>query len=342
MISKPLITVLLPIYNCEKYIFDAINSVLQQTYSIFELLIIDDCSTDNTLKIAESFQDARINIIKKEKNSGYTNSLNLGIKFAKGKYIARMDGDDVSLPERFEKQVAFLEKNADTIVCGCWYQILGTEQIIKKPTQHEKIKLEMLRESAIGHPTAMLRNSILQENKILYDTNFEPAEDYNLWVRLLAFGKFANIDEVLFLYRNHDSQISETSKNRQRKLGTESRWKMLNYLKLNLSINEEKSYKKIYSFTDKFTFQDIKIILILLKKLSIQNGKLNYFMVPDFNLYLSEIEMRIINQYFLANKKYSPKVILQYLQLIKKISYRIPNILLVKVLLKSLIFYKKN
>lgn len=127
---QPLISVVLPVYNVEKYIGEAMDSILNQTIQDFEILIIDDCSTDNTILVAEAYNDNRIKIIRKERNLGLIHSLNLGFSIAKGKYIARMDGDDVSIPERFTAQVKFLEENGGIIVCGTTYSIIGSNQTI--------------------------------------------------------------------------------------------------------------------------------------------------------------------------------------------------------------------
>lgn len=337
---KPLVTVILPIYNCELFVKDAIQSILDQTYTNFELLIIDDCSTDNTLTIASSFDDIRIRIIKKVQNTGYTESLNLGISEAKGIYIARMDGDDVSLPQRFEKQVDFMELYPEIVVCGCNYKILDSEQIITKPVSHEAIKIALLQESAIGHPTAMIRTSVLFDNKIKYNREYEPAEDYDLWVRLLAFGALANLKEVLFLYRNHEGQVSETKKNKQRTLATQSRWNLLKYLQIETNPEEENVYKKLFSLSEKFNFQEVETFLKLKERLLAANDKVQYFQILEFKRFLFAMELRVINQFFIANKSYSPKIIFYYIRILNKLEYKLPFRLLIRTLFKSIIFYK--
>ncbi len=123
----PRITVIMPVYNCELYIKEAIDSILNQTFTDFEFLIIDDASTDKTVSIIKEYKDFRIQLIEKEGNKGISDSLNYGLKVAKGEYIARMDGDDISLPERFVKQVTFLDSNPDVILCGSNFGIIGTE-----------------------------------------------------------------------------------------------------------------------------------------------------------------------------------------------------------------------
>lgn len=125
----PLIYVVMSCYNREKYVVEAIESILNQTYTNFEFIIIDDCSTDNTFEIVKEYakKDNRILALKNDKNYCYVHSLNKGIEIAKGKYIARMDDDDISLPERFEKQVEFLEKNEDIIALGTFIEIFSDD-----------------------------------------------------------------------------------------------------------------------------------------------------------------------------------------------------------------------
>lgn len=230
----PFISVLLPVYNCEKYIAEAVQSILNQTYTHFELLIIDDCSTDTTLQICKSFQDERIVLIEKEKNSGITKSLNYGISIAKGKYIARMDGDDISLPERFEKQVAFLEANEDVVLCGTQYQIIGTNKIRKHPIEHDEIKVKLISGCYIAHPTVMFNKNFFVDNNLNYNPEMEPAEDYDLWSRLVFVGRLANLDEVLLYYRVHTNQTSNVHKSKQNEISDGIKMRMLQKLKTDL------------------------------------------------------------------------------------------------------------
>lgn len=203
----------MPVFNCENYIFEAVDSILSQTFSNFELIIIDDCSTDLTLKIVKSFEDKRIILVQKEENTGYTDSLNYGISIAKGKYVARMDGDDISLPYRFEKQYAFLENNADVIICGTAIQIIGTQNIERHPENHNDLQVKLCFSSVFHHPTVMVRTSVIKHH--FYNKEFEPAEDYELWTRLAFIGKMANLEDVLLYYRMYASQTSSVRKKSQ-------------------------------------------------------------------------------------------------------------------------------
>ena len=202
------VSVLLPMFNAASFIEASVKSILWQTFPFFELIIIDDCSSDNSVQIVKSLKDSRIILVEKEQNTGYTDSLNYALKKAKGKYIARMDADDISFPDRFEIQVAFLNTNPEVILCGSWFEVLDTLVIIKHPELHNEISLALLDYCSIGHPTVMFRRDVFLKHNLWYDKEMEPAEDYNLWVRAMRFGKFQNIPKVLLKYRVHKKQIS--------------------------------------------------------------------------------------------------------------------------------------
>lgn len=208
--SLPLITVLMPVYNTEKYVSEAIESILNQTLGDFEFIIIDDASRDGTLDIIKGYNDPRIKLILKPVNTGYTDSLNMGFCLAKAKYIARMDSDDYSLPDRFRKQYLYMEQNPDVIVLGTQYKIIGTETIISLPVTFEQAKVVSFMQTPVAHPTVFIRKEALTKNSICYNKEFEPAEDYDLWVRLMNYGKIENLPEVLLHYRNHELQESRT------------------------------------------------------------------------------------------------------------------------------------
>ena len=220
----------MPVYNSSVFINEAIESILNQTYNDFELIIIDDCSTDNTKEIVKSYTDPRIILISKTENSGISKSLNLGIQHSKGKYIARMDGDDISLPTRFQTQYDLLETNNKIILCGTWYHILNSNETIKHPTNFEEIKLAFLNYNAIGHPTVMFRNSVFKKADLHYDPEQEPAEDYDLWIRSLKYGQIVNIPIPLYKYRQHVNQISQLNSAEQIQKMNELRLKAFKYI----------------------------------------------------------------------------------------------------------------
>lgn len=198
----------MPVYNCESYIAEAIESILNQTYIYFELIIIDDYSTDGTLAVISRYEDPRIRLVKKERNTGLIASLNTGIDMAIGKYIARMDGDDISLQNRFETQVNFMETNPHVVLCGTWFKIIPTDVIIKHPISHNDIKIALLEYCAFGHSTVMLRRSVIVQESLKYLDTFVAAEDFELWTRIITKGLVANIPQVLLYYRQHAGQVS--------------------------------------------------------------------------------------------------------------------------------------
>ena len=217
--DSPLISVAMPIYNGEKYLAEAIDSILAQTFEDFELIMIDDGSTDSSLNLLQEYQkkDSRIRLITRE-NRNVAATLNEIIFLARGKWIARMDQDDIALPQRLERQLEWLERTGADIT-GSWVRRFGTsdQRIVKLRQTDEAIKMEMLFCSPFAHPSVMVRTNMIK--KLLYDETRWEAEDYDLWVRAAEAGwKMTNIPEVLLCYRVHPEQISAKKANRQQQL----------------------------------------------------------------------------------------------------------------------------
>ena len=216
MASVPIITVLMPVFNGEKYLRKAVDSVLSQTLRDFEFWIIDDNSTDTTAKILESYEDQRIRIFRNDVNIGLAASLNEYMGHIKSRYIARMDSDDISLPKRFEKQIRFMEDNPDIGICGTWIGVFGDKKsIIRYPEHNEQIRIDMLFSCPLAHPTIMIRKEIRDKLNILYRTDYAAAQDYELWTRISGSVSFANLQEVLLEYRVHKDQAGHSKKNEQ-------------------------------------------------------------------------------------------------------------------------------
>lgn len=201
----PKVSVLFPVYNTEEaYLRAALESVLNQTFKDFEFLIIDDASADeNVAKVINSYADQRIRFFRNERNLGISKTRNKLMELAQGEYLAVMDHDDVAMPERFEKQVAFLDTHLDVGVVGGQYIKLPSGKQSNKPTNDKEIKLALMRACAVLHPTSMLRKSVLEEHNICYEEEFSPAEDYALWCHLSLYTKFHNLPDILLHYRNH-------------------------------------------------------------------------------------------------------------------------------------------
>jgi glycosyltransferase involved in cell wall biosynthesis len=175
-------------------------------------LIIDDGSTDESVEIVKSYSDDRIRLVRNEKNLRLPASLNKGIDLAKGRYIARMDSDDISLPNRLEEQVAFLDEHEGVHIVGSWIRLFGSVSpaVVRNPTEHAEIKAELFWRNVIAHPTVMMRKDALEEYDLRYDPDFQEAEDYRLWVSASRFLRFANIGKVLLKYRVHSQSVSIT------------------------------------------------------------------------------------------------------------------------------------
>jgi glycosyltransferase involved in cell wall biosynthesis len=225
-----LVSVLLPSYNSELYIGKAIQSILDQTYANFELLLLDDGSTDRTKSIIESFKDSRIKLFFENQNKGIVYQLNKGIEHARGEFIARMDADDVSFPERFQKQVDFLEdpKNYKIDVLGTDAVSIGSSN---KPIIHQnylpkQISFMLNFKCPILHPTVMMRKSIFV-NGYKYEEEYLYAEDFALWRKVDNGNNIAILPYILLSYRTHENQTNANT-NRLR-IQYKSAWKTLRW-----------------------------------------------------------------------------------------------------------------
>lgn len=229
----PKLSVLMPIYNASHFLGHAIESILSQTYPDFELIVINDGSTDNSLEILCHFTDPRILIIDNPVNSGIVSSLNSGFAAASGAFIARMDADDYSLPNRFKTQLQFMELQPDIGVCGTQYRIIGevtTEaQVTRLPTRPDILACSLLLRSCLAHPSVMMRRNILDQLEgPLYESSYKHAEDYRLWARLSDITRMANLKEVHLLYRHHEGQITRTMTQQQSMQADRIRLEQLN------------------------------------------------------------------------------------------------------------------
>jgi len=199
----------------EKYVEKALLSLLDQTYKNIEIIAINDCSTDKTKEILEKYasRDNRIKIYNNELNLKLIKTLNKGIELSTGKYIARMDADDISLPTRIEKQVKFLEENNDYGIVSTMFYVFksnnpGRKNLYRNPVKYEDIQAALLFISVICHPAAMIRKTVFTELNLKFEESYLHVEDYALWSKALYVTKIANLDEPLLLYRVHENQIS--------------------------------------------------------------------------------------------------------------------------------------
>ena len=213
------ISVVMPTYNTDvKYLKEAVDSILNQSFRDFEFIIIDDGSTNDSPEYLNSIPDPRVKIIRNETNIGITKSLNKGLRAATGKYIARMDSDDISLPDRFEKQFAFMEKNPDVFACGS--KVVNIGETIPQPGSEiedmDSYRVKMLfSPPGPDHPTAFLNHAKLKEYNIMYDEELIYAQDYGLWRSISQVGRICILPEVLVLRRVFEGQISRAKRPKQ-------------------------------------------------------------------------------------------------------------------------------
>ena len=210
---NPRISVLMPAYNVEQYVGDAIESILNQTFTDFEFIIINDGSTDKTASIITKYakRDKRIKFVNHSKNKGLISVLNEGLDLCSGEYIARFDSDDISLSERFEKQVVYMDKHPECGVVSAWPKRFGPnvkQDDIFKYQPEMKLFDFIFHGCCISHPCAMIRRSVLVNNNIKYNPKCKYAEDYDFWIEIVRRAEIHNLQEVLLLYRWSGENIS--------------------------------------------------------------------------------------------------------------------------------------
>ena len=210
----PKISVLMSVYKEPiEWLQESIDSILNQTFKDFEFIIIlDNPNYNEAIQVVKDYanKDNRIVLLFNEQNMGLTKSLNKGLEIAQGEYIARMDADDISMPDRFQKQVKFMDNHPAVGVCGGWIKLFGDREGVQiYPRENSNMCLFL--DSPFAHPIVMIRYKVLLDNAICYNENCITSQDYNLWVDLFSVGvKFYNIQEPLLLYRYSDMQIMKT------------------------------------------------------------------------------------------------------------------------------------
>lgn len=258
IMNGPAVTVLLPVYNGMPYLPAAIQSILEQDFNDLELLIIDDGSTDTSLEAINRFQDPRIRVLVNETNKGLIHTLNRGIGEANGKYIARMDGDDLSRHDRLRLQFDWLERSPTTAALASWVDFIdaqdqpaGTWKDDRRTVHDAQIRKALLRRNCIAHPSVMIRTDLLK--RYGYDADQINMEDYDLWLRLVSDGhRIEKIPQPLLRYRIHPASVTKS------KLGSQNVFTLLyrckrKYLRkksLNGRLNGYDRWLRLYSMAD--------------------------------------------------------------------------------------------
>ena len=273
------------VYNGDRYLKEAIESVLNQTFTDFEFIIVNDGSTDSSLSIIKSYSDHRIVLINNEENQGLIFSLNRAIKSSKGKYLARMDADDICIADRFRLQYEYLETNPGIGVLGSsYYSFDETSRNLNiAHAGSDRIKTFLLFSATFCHPTLMIRKSILEKNHLLFLEEAKHAEDYDLWTRMALLTNFENLPFPLLNYRQHQSQVSKAYSSVQSENSKIIREKYLT--NLNFSFNQENLIVHQRIASNQFITSKVHLLEIekWLENLIDQNAKKNILNNQLFN-----------------------------------------------------------
>lgn len=239
------VTVLMPTYNVAPWVDQAIQSVLNQTYNDFELLVVDDASTDDTLAHVRAIDDPRIRIAAFPNNVGLADNLNRGLDSIDTELVARMDGDDIAEPDWLETGIKVLDSHPEVGVCSFGFQFFGTKtSLVRFPEWHEDSKAQMLFGCTVIVP--VLRRSVFVENNLHYSTAAFPAEDYMMWSNVYRVTQVYNVQRTLFHYRTHETQISTSKRQAQIEKSNEVRLKMLNWLNEDFSDDEKRYFLNVF------------------------------------------------------------------------------------------------
>ena len=270
------ISVVMPVFNtAEEYLKEAVDSILGQTFEEFEYIILDDGSDrQETTDYLASLDDPRIRIIRNPENIGITKTLNIGLREAKGKYIVRMDSDDISLPDRFEKQFAFMEAHPDAFLCGTQKQCFGNRSFIRKRyiDDRDLFRIRLLFYNAgPAHPTVMYRRQFMIEDDLWYDESLKYAQDYGMWVDASNAGvNLYCLEEVLVLYRLHEEQVSVAKRDEQKRCGILIQMKQLRWLLGDVSEEDAWIHNRYYE--SKTITEEAGAWFVRLKKANYKKG----------------------------------------------------------------------
>lgn len=287
-----MVSIVASVYNGERYVREMIESVIAQTYVKWELIIIDDASSDSTWEIMANYTDDRIIKIHNQSNVGLTVNLNRAIAMARGKYIARMDADDISFPNRLEKQVDFMERNPEVVLSGCWMMAFGKDNDIRQRSlDFQRLKINLMTDIAIFHPTFMIRRETLKRYHICYDESLRYAQDYNMQYKLSKVGKIVNIEDILVKYRIHDEQTGIAKQTQQLKCANETRKLILQDLGISLSDSDFGVWTDFCTFKiRKLSLQDIEVLYEIMEKIKSGNEVYKFY---DTDLMIAILKSKI-------------------------------------------------
>lgn len=263
--TVPGVSVVMPAYNAEKYLREAIDSILAQTYTDFELIIVNDGSTDSTKKIIQSYTDSRIRYIENEQNSGICVTLNKGLDAARGRYIVRMDSDDIAMPERLSTQIAYMDTHPNIGASGCDIEVFGEDinsYVFEQLHSSDDCVAGLLFNPCVAHPSVIIRKSVLSEHSIVYEDKFRGLEDFKMWWEIAKYSQLCNLNKTLLKYRFHKGQ--ETRNVKYSTIVSSNCFRALRYEAFGVSLsNEEKEIVNNYSLGEYQQFGKSEFIIFL-------------------------------------------------------------------------------
>lgn len=348
VVKNPKISVIMPVYNAGKYLREAIDSILNQTFSDFEFLIYNDGSTDDSDEIIKSYIDPRIKYAKIKKNAGYVVLLNKGIEEARGEFIARMDADDISLPFRFEEQLKFMKENDEIGICGSWIEQFGNHSaIVNLPSTNLDINTSLFYGTPFSHPSVMIRGSVLRDNNLFYDNHYLFAEDYELFERMSLFTQAANITKVLLKYRLHGTQVSTKKWNKQYFLAGKIQARRFFRVLKNPQSSDLIFLEDFFTHNSNIDNHWFKQIDFYKKIILEENNQYpKEVILKAVNAFSEKNTNNNIKQYLLSNyyntSNFSIKLLLKFLNEEKRVRKQLDNKLFLKFITKCILFYNKR
>ena len=313
--KNPEVSVLIPVYNADKYLGEAIDSILNQDFTDFELIVINDGSTDESEAIVNSYNDARIIYVKNSENIKLIDTLNKGLALCRGQFIARMDADDISYRSRLKEQVSFLRSNPKIGVLGSYYRKINEtggylNGVVQLSESHEEIYCDFLFKSCpIVHPSVLIRKSVLKNLNPIFKKEFLHAEDMDLWCRLIHKTKFFNLSKTLIKYRIHQNQVTNQHNliNRENTLKIKKRFLKENFPSLKNHLIHNYCNITVYH---NFHLSNIEIenflhfVVFLKKKSTLYFLAENYFSILFFRFLIhpKEFNLGLIKLYRIGVK----------------------------------------
>jgi glycosyltransferase involved in cell wall biosynthesis len=287
MPDKPLVSIIMSVYRVDaKFLEDSVQSILDQTYKYFEFIVIIDGAEKYITELLQAYSDKRIKLFSNNTNIGLTKSLNLALQKCKGKYIARMDADDVSLPSRIEKQVECFEANSFVNVLGCNVEYFGNikgTSCYKHPKDRETQQINLFfANNGLAHISVMIRKSFFDKHHINYNERYIKAQDYGLWTICTVYSKLYCLEDVLVKYRIHKDQISCKTYDEQKKYENYVKIDQLNKLRILPSSNEVRLH---LNFCDNYKLKvsDLRDLKTWISKLIVSNNNVDFFSKNKFS-----------------------------------------------------------